>query len=119
MKARAIAVVGISIFALLLVGLATTRNRAVAKRDVQGAALTNHDVPAVVSPGASLESIPRVAASALREKIERGEVRVIDVRDADSYVASHIPGSLQIPLSYIESELPYLRGPKPIVTYCT
>jgi Rhodanese-like domain len=119
MKGSAIALAGAGLLALLFVGLATTRNRAVAKRDVQAAAVANHDLPAVLSPRASPESIPRVAATALREKIERGEVRVIDVRDADSYMASHIPGALQIPLSYIESEVPYLRGPIPIVTYCT
>jgi rhodanese-related sulfurtransferase len=44
---------------------------------------------------------------------------VIDVRDVDAYLAGHIEGALQIPLSYIAGEVPYLRRGKPIVTYCT
>lgn len=70
-------------------------------------------------PGQSLESIPRISVADLSQRLERGEVVVIDVRDADSFVASHIPGAMQIPLSYIQGELPYLPRGKPIVTYCT
>ena len=117
MKGRAIAVAGAGLSALLLAGVVATRHPPQAKPQAPEPIL--HEVAAVVSPGASLESIPRITARALREKIARGEVRIIDVRDADSFLASHIPGALQIPLSFIESEVPYLRGPKPIVTYCT
>ena len=119
MKGRAIAVAGVGLSALLLAGVMATRNPAQAKLEAPAAAPIRHEVAAAVPPGESLESIPRVTATALREKIARGEVRVIDVRDADSFLLSHIPGALQIPLAYIESEVPYLRGPKPIVTYCT
>ena len=67
----------------------------------------------------SLESVPRISIAALREKIDRGDVVVMDVRDIDSYTAAHIPGALHIPVSYIESELRYLPRGKPIVAYCT
>jgi 3-mercaptopyruvate sulfurtransferase SseA len=110
----------VTLLPLLSAGLAATGcNRAVEKPAVRAVAATNQSVPALASPRASLESVPRITAAALREKIEHNEVRVIDVRDADSFVASHIPGALQIPLAYIQSEAPYLKGPKPIVTYCT
>ncbi len=55
----------------------------------------------------------------LRQKVALSEVTVIDVRDADAYLAAHIPGSLHIPMSRIEGEIPYLPREKPIVTYCT
>ena len=120
MNKRAITVaVVVSLCALLLAGLAATRSRGVAQPEVPAAAPANQSPPAIVSPPTSLESIPRVSVAALQEKIARGEVAVLDVRDIDSYSASHIPGSLHIPLSYIESELPYLPRSKPIVTYCT
>ena len=64
-------------------------------------------------------AVPRIMPDELRQKVERGEVTVIDVRDADAYLAAHIPGSLHIPLSRIEGEIPYLPRQKPIVTYCT
>lgn len=66
----------------------------------------------------AVESFRRIEASELMSLVARGEVTVIDVRDVEQYLAGHIPGSLQIPLSRIEGEIPYLRG-KRIVTYCT
>jgi hypothetical protein len=67
----------------------------------------------------SLESVPRISVATLRAKMDRGEVVVMDVRDIDSYTASHIAGAMHIPVSYVESELPYLPRGKPIVAYCT
>ncbi|MEO8215554.1 MAG: rhodanese-like domain-containing protein [Acidobacteriota bacterium] len=67
----------------------------------------------------SLDSVARMPLKAFRDKLERGEIRAIDVRDIDSYVAAHIPGAMHIPLSYIQGELPYLPRGKPIITYCT
>ena len=65
------------------------------------------------------DGIRRTSPSELAAMLARGEVIVIDVRDVDSYLAGHIEGALQIPLSYIAGEVPYLRRGKPIVTYCT
>lgn len=64
-------------------------------------------------------SFRRVAADELRAQFDRGEVTIIDVREADQYADSHIPGALQIPLARIEGEISYLPKGKPIVTYCT
>lgn len=61
----------------------------------------------------------RVSAHKVKPQYERGEVTLIDVREADQFAASHIPGALQIPLARIEGEIPYLPKNKPIVTYCT
>jgi 3-mercaptopyruvate sulfurtransferase SseA len=63
--------------------------------------------------------VPRTALATARQEIESGAVVLIDVRDADAYVASHIPGALQIPLMRIEGEINYLPRDKPILTYCT
>lgn len=51
--------------------------------------------------------------------VKAGEVTVIDVRAADNYMSAHVPGSLHIPLSFIEQEAAYLPRGKKIVTYCT
>jgi hypothetical protein len=64
-------------------------------------------------------AVPRVSVDELRQKMARNEVTVIDVRDADSFLASHIAGALHIPLARIEGEVPFLPKDKPIVTYCT
>jgi hypothetical protein len=103
-----VAMVGIS--ALLFAGISAMRS---------GRAPAGSAVTTTVATMTSLESVPRISTAALREKIDRGEVVVIDVRDIDSYTASHIGGAMHIPVSYIEAELSYLPRGKPIVAYCT
>jgi 3-mercaptopyruvate sulfurtransferase SseA len=103
----------------LLVGgvIAWTMTRVEPPRPAPVTAAVTSVAPPI--PTQSLESIPRISVADLSQRLDRGEVVVIDVRDADSYVASHVPGAMQIPLSYIPGELPYLPRGKPIVTYCT
>jgi hypothetical protein len=104
----AIGVAAVGVSALLFAGVAAMRGGGKATP----AATT-------VSTMTSLESVPRISVAALREKMDRGEVVVMDVRDIDSYTASHIAGAMHIPVSYLETELPYLPRGKPIVAYCT
>jgi hypothetical protein len=66
-----------------------------------------------------MAAVPRMTVQELKNRMDANEVVVIDVRDIQTYMASHIPGSLHIPLVYIHGELPYLPRDKPIVTYCT
>jgi Rhodanese-like domain len=76
--------------------------------------------PADAAPTeAQLAAVPRIEPADLLQKIESKQVTLIDVRDVDSYRTRHIPGALQIPLSFIAGEVPYLPKDKPIVTYCT
>jgi hypothetical protein len=127
MNKRTVAIAGISLIALLFAAYAATRSRAVTASDVSAAVSTTSAAPAPVAiaeesgapTSASLKAIPRIDATTLNGRMARGEVVVIDVRDIDSYTASHITGAMHIPLSRIEGEIPYLKGSKPIVTYCT
>ena len=73
--------------------------------------------PPVQEP--ELVPVPRTPLAEAKQKIDSGSVLVIDVRDADSYIASHIPGAIQIPLARVEGEVNYLPRTKPILTYCT
>ncbi|MGZ7080955.1 MAG: rhodanese-like domain-containing protein, partial [Thermoanaerobaculia bacterium] len=65
-----------------------------------------------------LDTVPRIKPQELRDRIARGEVTVIDVRDAQSYLAGHIPGALHIPMTRLDGDVPYLPKDKPIVTSC-
>jgi 3-mercaptopyruvate sulfurtransferase SseA len=76
-------------------------------------------VPQTETQDAEHAAVPRISVDQLKQEIASGQVTVIDVRDADSYMAAHIPGSLHIPMARIEGEIPYLPKGKPIVTYCT
>jgi rhodanese-related sulfurtransferase len=76
--------------------------------------------PATTYESVSAEpSFRRVSAGEVKAQFDRGDVTLIDVREADQFADSHIPGALQIPLARIEGEIPYLPKGKPIVTYCT
>jgi rhodanese-related sulfurtransferase len=54
----------------------------------------------------------------LLERVERGDVLVLDVRPAAEYAAAHIPGALSIPLEELETRLSELPANTEIVAYC-
>ena len=64
-------------------------------------------------------SVKRMSIPELRSKLDGKQVTVIDVRDKTSYINSHIPGALHIPMAQVESQVSFLPKNKPIVTYCT
>ena len=65
------------------------------------------------------DEVPRISAEDLREKVNAGSVTVVDVRDAGSFQAGHIPGSLNIPMASVQANLDLLPKGKQVVTYCT
>jgi rhodanese-related sulfurtransferase/DNA-binding MarR family transcriptional regulator len=54
----------------------------------------------------------------LMERVEAGEVVVIDVRPAEEYQAGHIPGALGVPLGRLKRRLAGLPRNRDIVAYC-
>lgn len=64
-------------------------------------------------------AVPRVSPDELAEELKAGSAVIIDVRDLESFKAAHLPGALQIPLQFVEGEIPYLPKDKKIVTYCS
>lgn len=65
------------------------------------------------------QAIPRLSAEDLRAKVNRNEVTVIDVRDAESYKTAHIPGALHIQFASLEGMIDTIPKGKQIVLYCT
>lgn len=109
------ALVVVALLAFSLRRIATSRNAA----SQPAAPATASAAPAAEPHSAELDRVARIKPQELRDLIARNSVTVIDVRDADSYLAAHIPGSLHIPMARIDGEIPYLPKDKPIVTYCT
>ena len=62
---------------------------------------------------------PRIDPEQLLAHFKAGDVTIVDVRDADAFLAAHIPGALHVPLARIDGEVSYLPKGKPVVTYCT
>ncbi|MGZ5442884.1 MAG: rhodanese-like domain-containing protein [Thermoanaerobaculia bacterium] len=65
------------------------------------------------------DTFERIAFDDFKKMYDAGEVTIIDVRSMDQFLASHIPGSLHIPVTRVEGEIPYLPKGKLVVTYCT
>lgn len=65
--------------------------------------------------------VPRVSVEDTVAAIQSGEAIVVDVRSAEAYQASHIPGAISIPLGEVETSPNSLNLDKDqwIVTYCT
>ena len=65
-----------------------------------------------------IRTVAQVDAAALAPRIAKGEVTVIDVRNRTEYDAGHLPGSLHIPVGYLEERLAEIPREKPIVVQC-
>jgi Rhodanese-like domain len=63
--------------------------------------------------------VGRVSAEDLYGRFTSGAVTIVDVRDAAAYQAGHIPGSLNIPMASLQTQIASLRTGKPVVAYCT
>ena len=75
-----------------------------------------------VSSGHEEETFPeieRVLLENAQAAFEAGTAVFVDVRGADVFAMSHIPGSLSIPLADLEARLAELDPNQWIITYCT
>ena len=60
----------------------------------------------------------QVTRAELLERIQTGQVTVIDVRPREEYASGHIPAALSIPLDELADHLAELRDDHDIVAYC-
>ena len=61
----------------------------------------------------------RIAWADFKALYDTGKLTLVDVRDADSFLAGHIPGARSIPLGDVEANAAALkRTGRPIVLYC-
>lgn len=86
----------------------------------QAAAVPTQQAALPASPATDdVGNAPRITIDEFKKLYDANQVHVLDVRDIDAYAASHIRNTMQIPLSRVEGEIPYLPKDKLIVTYCT
>ena len=70
-------------------------------------------------PNLPFPDIPRVALEDAKIALDNKEAVFVDVRSAESYAESHVPGALNIPLNDLESRAAELNPNDWIITYCT
>lgn len=64
-------------------------------------------------------AVPRISVAELKKAMDQGQVLVVDVRDASSFAAGHIPGSvLVLPEEVARKAAELKASKKAIVTYC-
>lgn len=74
----------------------------------------------LVSPTAATpQEAQRVTLEESKAAFDNGAAVFVDVRSAEAYATSHIPGALSIPLAEIEGRLTELDPAQWIITYCT
>ena len=62
---------------------------------------------------------PRIDVAECQKRLAAGKAVIVDVRDAAAYNASHIAGSLSIPLDSVAAKADDLKKKgKAIVAYC-
>lgn len=60
----------------------------------------------------------RISIAELRQRLQTGDVLLLDVRPEVEYAAGHIPGSLSLPLAELAQHLDRLQPDLPVVAYC-
>jgi 3-mercaptopyruvate sulfurtransferase SseA len=77
--------------------------------------------PQAISSGITtpFPDVVRVSLADAKQAYDNQTALIVDVRDAGSYAAGHIPGAVNIPLDEIETRMNELPKDKWIITYCT
>ena len=64
------------------------------------------------------DGVEQVSADELAERLERGQVVVLDVRPRVEYEAGHIAGAVSAPVETLASQPPKLSRRREVVAYC-
>ena len=86
-----------------------------ALRDLSATRLAEVERAAHEYLGDQVEGITRAQ---LEERLQRGDIVLVDVRPEDEFNAGHIEGAVSVPLAVLEKRLPHLPPDHEIVAYC-
>jgi rhodanese-related sulfurtransferase len=86
-----------------------------ALRDASAARLAEVQRAASDYLGDGVEAIDR---EELRERLERGDVVLVDVRPVEEFAAGHIDGATSIPLDELERRITELPSDHEVIAYC-
>lgn len=89
----------------------------IAMRELARRRLADVDRAAEAYLGITRDGVP-VTREELRNRIQRGDVVVVDVRPAEEYAAGHIPGALSVPLDELAERVDELPLDVEVVAYC-
>lgn len=64
------------------------------------------------------KELEEVSLEELNERMEKGEVLLLDVRPKEEYENAHIPGAVSIPMEELKEKLDSLPANRDVVAYC-
>ncbi len=64
------------------------------------------------------ENVEPISREELLERLEAGDVTLLDVRPQEEYQAGHLPGAINIPVEELDSRLSELNQKQAVVAYC-
>ncbi|MFU8814995.1 MAG: ArsR/SmtB family transcription factor [Pseudomonadales bacterium] len=64
------------------------------------------------------DSLEPISRETLLERLQDGQVTVLDVRPPEEFTVGHLPGALNVPLEMLEQRLQELDPAQQIVAYC-
>ena len=68
--------------------------------------------------GKTLATVKRTDMKSVAERLKRGEINVLDVRNASEWAAGHLPGATHIPVGYLPDRINEVPRDKPLVVHC-
>ena len=68
--------------------------------------------------GRALATVPQISAEELAERVEAGDVAVLDVRGQAEWEAGHLPGVPNIPVGHLTDRLDEVPRDRPLVVHC-
>lgn len=68
--------------------------------------------------GRPLATVEQIDLDTLRERIDRDEVHLLDVRGEAEWKAGHLPGAENIPTGYLTDQLEDIPRDEPVVVHC-
>ncbi len=113
-------IVGLVVVAIIVGAILSIENRRPATAAVPGD-LSVPVVTAQAQPTLSIPypNVPRISLQETAERLEKGELVLVDVRSKDLYSKGHAKGAISIPEEEIEARLGELPRDKDVVFYCT
>jgi phosphohistidine swiveling domain-containing protein len=63
--------------------------------------------------------VPRISVEETNDKMDKGEVVLVDVRSGEAYDRSHATGAISIPENEVDARLDEIPRDVDVVFYCT
>lgn len=79
----------------------------------------HHEILALVADSLNQsESLESISREELLQRLQAGDVTLLDVRPQEEYQAGHLPGAINIPAEQLDKRLSELNQDQVVVAYC-